>query len=38
MSTLWALALPVLQPALVALATLVALSIPAAAVALLKWA
>ena len=38
MSTLWDLALPVLQPALVALATSLALSIPAAAVALLKWA
>ncbi|MFC0408286.1 hypothetical protein [Roseomonas elaeocarpi] len=38
MSTLWALALPVLQPALVALVTSLALSIPAAAVALIKWA
>ncbi|MFC0407606.1 hypothetical protein [Roseomonas elaeocarpi] len=38
MSTLWALVLPVLQPALVALVTSLALSIPAAAVALIKWA
>ncbi|MFC0408529.1 hypothetical protein [Roseomonas elaeocarpi] len=38
MSAFWSITMPVVQPALVALATSLAVSIPAAALALLKWA